>query len=394
MLSDRSADPDSAYSWVVAITGAVAMVFTFATPISYGIFREPFSETFGASPLALSVVFALMLFSFSVGSGIVGVFGVRFSARRILLICTLATAAIAPALYVTSSVIGLTVVLMILGISLGTVFVLIAGIVPRWFKKRRGAATGLIFVGNGLGLLLVPPLWQFVLSEFGVRPGFLIVMSVTAISFLFTALICRRPPWVEQSGATTDEILAWLARLGGTRSFRLLFVGIALAFAWYPLLAAYAVDLFSVRGLTETTASTAFGLIGGVSIISRIGAGYISDIVGPRRAMLASLLCVSAGISLLFVPTIPVLAVAICLIGLGLGGTATLFLPLIMSVYSTDKDTAIVGVFNFSGGIAILAMPPLGTASVSYTGGFTTVIIITLSMTILGTLLIATGTAN
>ncbi|SIS20173.1 MFS transporter [Natronorubrum thiooxidans] len=379
---------------MVAIVGAVAMVFTFGTPLSYGIFREPFSDVFGISSIALSVVFAIMLFTFFIGSGLVGVFGARFRARAVLLACSIATGVLAPALYLTGSIGGLIVVFAVLGLALGTVFVLVASVIPRWFERRRGVATGLIFVGNGLGLFVLPPIWQYALATVGVRRGFLIIMSVTAVAFLLAALVCRRPQWADQSTATAGELLEWLARLGGTRTFQLLFLGMALSFAWYQLLAAYAVDLFVARGLTAAGASTAFGLIGGVSIISRIGSGFLADVMGSRRAFLASLVCAAIGIALLFVPVLSVLLVAIFLIGLGLGGTATLYIPLLMGIYSPEKDTAIVGVFNVAIGVAALAMPPLGTASVAYTGSFTIAIVLTVVATGIGFWTIAVGTAR
>lgn len=160
------------------------------------------------------------------------------------------------------------------------------------------------------------------------------------------------------------------------------------------MLAAFAIDLFAARGLTAAGASAAFGLIGGISIISRIGGGYLADIVGSRRAFLASLLCTTVGISLLFIPVVPALLVAIFLIGLGLGGSATLYIPFLMSNYSTEKDTAIVGVFNVAAGITALIMPPLGTASVAYTAGFTIPILLTVVVTVLAIWAIAVGTAG
>nr|WP_306060568.1 MFS transporter [Natronococcus sp. AD5] len=394
MHAGQAERPDSRHSWVVAVIGAVAMVFTFGTPLSYGIFREPFSDAFGISPVALSGVFAVMLFTFFIGSGFVGVFGSRFPARAVLLTCSLATGLLAPSLYLTGSVVGLVVVFAALGLALGTAFVLIASVVPRWFETRRGAATGLIFVGNGLGLFVLPPAWQLALAEMGVRRGFLGIVSATAIAFLLAGLACRRPRWAERSTATAGELLEWLARLGGTRTFQFLFLGMALSFAWYQLLAAYAVDLFAYRGLTEAGASAAFGLIGGVSIISRIGGGYLADAVGSRRAFLASLGCTAGGIALLFVPAVPALPVAIFLIGLGLGGSATLYIPLLMGIYPPEKDTAIVGVFNVAIGITALAMPPLGTASVAYTGGFTTAILLTFVAVVVGIWTVAVGTAE
>jgi MFS family permease len=391
---DLAEDPDSRRSWVVAAAGAVAMIFTFGTPVSYGILRAPFSEAFGISPIALSGVFALMLSTFFIGSGLVGVFGVRFPSRAVLLACAVAAGTLAVSVSLVESIIGLMVVFAVLGLASGTVFVLVASVIPRWFEENRGAATGLIFVGNGIGLTALPPIWQRALSTFGVRRGFLLVMSVTAASFLLAGIVCRRPPWVEHSTATARELLEWVVGLAGTRTFQLLFVGIALSFAWYQLLAAYAVDLFVHRGLTEATASTAFGLIGGVSIISRVGGGYLGDLVGSRRAFLGSLIVVAIGVALLFIPAIPVLVVAIILIGLGVGGTATLYIPLLMGIYSPEKDTAIVGVFNISAGIATLAMPPLGTASVAYTGGFAAAILMTVVVTVGGIATVAVGTAG
>ncbi|WP_440767228.1 MFS transporter [Natronorubrum sp. DTA7] len=394
MRTDPVERPDSRYSWLVATVGAVAMVFTFGTPLSYGIFHGPFRDAFGISSLALSGVFAIMLFTFFIGSGLVGVFGARFPARAVLLVCAISTGGIAPSLYVTSSIVGLTVVFAVLGLAVGTVFVLVASIVPRWFEGRRGAATGLIFVGNGLGLTVLPPVWQFAFTEVGVRRGFLLIMSMTAITFLLAGVVCRRPRWAEQSTESVDELLEWLTRLSGTRTFRILFVGIALSFAWYQLLAAYAVDLFAHRGLTPAGASLAFGLIGGVSIISRIGSGHLADIVGSRRAYLASLVCAAVGIFLLFVPAVPALALAIILIGLGLGGTATLYIPLLMNVYSPEMDTAIVGVFNIAIGVTALAMPPLGTASVAYTDGYFIAILLTFVATVVGIWAVAVGTSG
>jgi len=388
------ATADSRYSWFVAVVGAVAMIFTFGTPLSYGLFRHPFSETFEISPVALSTVFSVMLFTFFIGSGIIGVLSVRFPARGVLLAAAGATGLIAPALYVVDSYYGLLVVFAVLGLALGTAFVLTASIIPRWFDEYRGAATGLIFVGNGLGLFVLPPLWQRAFAVFGVRQGFLTIMSVTAVAFLLVGLVCRRPPWADQSVTSAREIVGWVGGLARTRSFQLLFVGMGLAFAWYQLLAAYAVDLFTARGLTQAGASTAFGFIGGVSIISRIGGGYLGDRFGSRRAFLGSLGFATAGISLLVIPQVLTLAVGVFLIGLGLGGSATLYIPVLMQVYPPEKDSAVIGVFNVAGGLGSLLMPPLGTASIAYTDGYTVAIVLTVGVTLVAFWLVVAGTAG
>jgi len=386
------ARPDSRRGWLVATVGAVAMVFTFGTPLSYGIFRGPFSAAFDIEPVALSTVFSVMLFTFFIGSGVVGVASVRLPARAVLLAAAAATGLIAPALYVLDGYLGLLVVFAILGLALGTQFVVVASVVPRWFEQRRGAATGLIFVGNGLGLFVLPPIWQFALAEFGVRQGFFAILSATAVAFLAAGLVCRRPPWVEPSSATAGDILGWVGGLVRSRQFQYLFVGMGLAFAWYQLLAAFAVDLFAARGLGETAASTAFGAIGGVSIVSRIGGGYLGDRLGSRRAFLLSLGCATAGLALLIAPAPAVLIGSVSLVGLGLGGCATLYIPVLLTVYPPEKDTAVIGVFNVAAGLGSLLMPPLGTATIAYTDGYTVAILLTCFLTIVAFGLIVAGT--
>ncbi|ELZ20472.1 major facilitator superfamily protein [Haloterrigena salina JCM 13891] len=392
MTNDETERPDSRRSWLVAVAGAIGMVFTFGTPFSYGILRQPFSEAFAVSPVALSTVFSIMLFTFFIGAGAVGVFAARLPARPLLLACAAVTAAIAPALFLTGSYLGLSLVFALLGLALGTVYVLLASIIPRWFDERRGAATGLIFVGNGLGLALLPPIWQAVIARLGVRQGFAAVMAATAVAFLLAGIACRRPPWTDGATDSSGDVLEWIRRLARTRTFQLLFVGIALAFSWYQLLAAFAVDLFAARGLTAAGASTAFGLVGGVSIISRIGGGYLADRAGARRAFLASLVSAAAGVLLLFAPQFPVLAVGVFLLGIGLGGTATLYIPLLMGIYGADRGTAIVGTFNVAIGTSALAMPPLGTASVAYTDGYALAVALTFVVTVASFWAISVGT--
>ncbi|MES3516907.1 MAG: MFS transporter [Natronomonas sp.] len=386
--------PDSRRSWLVATLGAVGMVFTFGTPTSYGILRRPLSEAFNISPVALSTVFSVMLFTFFIGSGLVGAFAAQVPSRRVILAAAAVSGLIAPSLYVVESFGSLLVVFGLLGLALGTVFVLLASVVPRWFDRRRGTATGLIFVGNGLGLFLLPPIWQFAISSFGIRRAFLLIMSVTALTFFTAGLVCRRPAWASRMTTTTDELLGWIWGLARLRSFQAMFVGMGLAFAWYQLLAGYAVDLFAARGLTESAAPVAFGLVGGVSIISRIGGGYVGDTLGARRTFLLSLGCVILGIGLLFAPQLPLFGLGIFWIGIGLGGCATLYIPLLMELYTPEKDTAVVGIFNISAGIGALAMPPLGAASVARTGGYSVAILLTLGCSVAAFGLILYGTSS
>ncbi|WP_345781482.1 MFS transporter [Natrononativus amylolyticus] len=367
------------------------MIFTMGTPFSYGVFIGPFSTTFQISPVVLSTIFSVMLFTFFIGAGVVSILTSQVPARLLILVCAVIIGILSPSLYFVESYVGLLVVFATMGLALGMVFVVIASIVPRWFRENRGFAIGIIFAGNGLGLFLLPPAWQLAISYRGVREGFFIIMTSTMVTFFIAGIVCRRPHWADRSTTSTNDLLRWIRRGSRTRSFRLLFVGVACTFAWYQMLAAYAIDLFTHRGLAESTASLAFGLIGGVSIISRIGSGYIADSLGARGAFLASLSCSAIGIGLFLAPQFSILILAIFLTGIGLGGSATLYIPVLLRTYGPEKDTAIVGTSNIAIGVAALAVPPIGTGIVNYTGSFEPAIVLTFVTTVLAIVTVGLG---
>lgn len=362
--------PDDRRGWLVVAAGTLGMVFTFGNPYSYGVILGPLADLTGLSRVTLSGVFSVELFLFYAGAGVLGVYATRLSARLVLVACGVLAAAVAPALYLTASLAGLVLVFGLLGVATGTAFVVLASVVPRWFEARRGTAAGVLFAGAGLSLQVVPPAWQVAIDRLGVRGGFLAVALASGAAFLVAGAVVRRPPWVDRGADASSDALAWLAGLVGNRRFQLLFVGVGLAFAWYYVLAAFAIDLFEARGVSRTAASVAFGLVGGVSAVSRLGSGAIADRVGHVRTLLVSLGFAALGSALLFVPGIHALGLAVLSYGIGLGGIATLYIPVLLSIYGPEMDTAIVGTFNVAFGVFALLAPPVATVVVAETGAF------------------------
>lgn len=370
MASDTDPRPDGRRAWLVVAAGTLAMTFTFGTPYSYGVFLGPLSSLFDVPRVTLSAVFSAELFLFYAGAGLVGIYTSRFPSRAVLLASAALTAALAPALFVVDSLVGLVVVFGLLGVALGTVFVVLASVVPLWFDVRRGIAAGVLFAGAGVSLQVIPPAWQLAFDRVGVRTGFLLICLASAAAFLLSAVVGRRPPWTDRSVETLTDLRGWLGDLLGSRQFAILFVGFGLAFAWYYVLAAFAIDLFASRGFSRTGASVAFGLVGGVSVLSRLGGGAVADRLGHRRTLLVSLGFALVGSVLLALPGRLALWLAIGAYGIGLGGTAALYIPVLLSVYSPEMDTAIVGVFNVAFGLFALLAPPVGTYLVEATGSF------------------------
>ena len=379
---DADAEPDGPYSWRVLLAGAIGMAFTFGTPYSYGVFLSPFGDVFGLSSVVLSTVFAAQLFAFFVGAGLIGVFASRVQVRYVLAASAVVVALTAPSLYVVDSYAGLVLVFGLLGTALGTVYVILASIVPQWFRERRGIATGILIAGVGVSLFVFPPAWRFAFDTFGVRQGVLLLAAAHAGAFLLTAVVCTRPPWAEPSAVSTGELVSWTLGLIRTRTFLVAALGVGLSFAWYNLLAAYAVELFTSRGFSAYGASAAFGLVGGISIGSRIASGAIADRIGYRRAYLGFLACATLGTVLLFPAATAVVLLAVVAYGLALGGVGTLYIPVLLGIFGAENDTAVIGVFNVVLGIFAIAAPPVATVLLKSSQSYAPVVSVTLLTTI------------
>lgn len=386
--------PDSRYSWFLAVVGAIALVFTLGTPISYGIFIDPFATHYQYSAVALSGVFALHLFAAYSIAGIVVVFATRYPSQHVLLAVGAVMAVLAPALYVVDSLVGLAVVFTLLGTGLGAALIVVISVIPQWFDESRGLATGVLFVGIGLSLFVLPPAWNLAFATVGIPTGFLVIVGVGALSFLILGSVCRHPPWVADPTVSFAELKGWIDRLLRTRRFYLLFVGFGLAFTWFFLVAGFGIGLFEARGQSRTLASFTFGLIGGISIIGRLASGGIADRIGYELTYRWSLIAAVLGCAALFVPGVVAIYVAVTLFGLSLGGVTTLFVPIALRIYDPDKSTAIIGIFSVGLGIAALAAPPVATSLVSSTASYEPVIILTMLTALVAMVLVWMGAAS
>lgn len=384
-------EPDSRYSWFLAIVGATTLVFTLGTPFSYGVFLEPFAEHYQLSEVSLSFVFAVHLFAAYSIAGVLVVFATRYEAHHVLLVMGALMAFLAPSLYVIESLLGLLVVFTLLGTALGTVLIILISIIPQWFERAQGLATGVVFVGIGLSLFVLPPGWNLAIEAIGIRDGFLAIVGIGALLILASGLVCRYPPWVPTTTVSFPELNHWLAHVLRTRRFYFLFFGFGLAFSGFFLVAGFSISLFETRGMTRAVATVTFGLIGGTSIVSRIASGAIADRYGYELTYRLSLAAAVLGCVILLLPGVISVYIAVVFFGISLGGITTLFVPIALGVYDPDKATAIIGIFSVGLGIAALAAPPVATTLVSATDSFQPVIILTLLTAVVAMVLVWLG---
>lgn len=387
-------EPDGRYSWVLAVVGGVALIFTLGTPFSYGIFVGPLSTRYALSEFSISLIFSIHLFAAYSVAGVFGVLATRFPSRYLLVGIGGVTAAIAPSLYLVESFLGLLVVFTVLGAALGSAVILIVSMIPQWFDANRGLATGVLFVGIGLSLFLLPPAWNLAFTAMGVRAGFLVLIGLSAVALVAAGVVCHHPPWIAHTVVPLSALKTWMNQLIRTPQFHCLALGFGFAFTWFYLLAGFSVEYFQHRGLDRAAASFAFGLIGGVSIVSRLASGAIADRIGYGRTYVLSLGSAVIGCGLLLLPESVAIYLAIMFFGISLGGVTTLYVPIALRIYDPDKSTAVIGIFSIWLGIAAIAAPPVATTLVGYTGAFLPVIVLTMLTVLVAFLLVWVGTRS
>jgi MFS family permease len=226
---------------------------------------------------------------------------------------------------------------------LGALGIMAVGWVPtslllsRWFQARRGRMAGIAFSGMGFGVFAIGPLTQWLIAATTWRTASLLLGLGTLILLLPLVLwAVRDPPPATLSVGTTASGPAspgpptrarprdaTLGEALGTRAFWALFAAYFFTpLAVFPVAThavAYAVD----QGYPAMLAATAFGAMGLMSSVGRVGFGFATDRIGGPLTATLSYACTAAGtaalVALSIVPSPAWLVVFSLLFGLGFG---------------------------------------------------------------------------
>ena len=367
----ESDEMDSLHGWLIVGVSFCSMIFTWGTAFSFGTFLGPLTTEFGYSAVQLSTVYSVELLAFYGLAGVMGVLVSVLPIRPIMIGLSVVLSLIAIWFLEVSSYLGLVVLFSAMGTVLGTMYVLLVAIVPQWFESREGLALGIIFAGNGLGMQILPPFWEIAISTLGLRTAFLWLTLLTAGVFFVTGLVTRRPRHINSDDGVVGNLLTWLLGLTRERKFWIAFIGAGFLFAWYYMLATHAVNMFINRGFSRNRAALLFGLIGGVSVLARLTSGYVADRTGPRQVITISTVAAGLGFFLLLTGSRLLLYFAIVCFGIGLGASATLYIPALMQSFNPTRDTAFVGVFNLVFAIFAFLMPLTSSLAIDVLGGYT-----------------------
>ena len=270
---------DSSRSWWIVVAAVASMFTVFWVGYSFGAFFDSMAEEFdtgsGATALAFSITIAVSFFL----ARWTGQWGDRFGPRPLLvaaagfLAAGLLATTVVPNIYIGYVTYGLGVGL---AVSLG--YVPMVSAIATWFDTKRATATGIAVAGIGLGTMIGSPASAALIEATSWRTTYVIYAIGGAAILLAAAVIARPGPAAVDPGE-----LPPIRSLFAKRDFRLLYGATAFAtvglFAPFVFIASYAEE----RGTSEVWAAVLISVIGGASVIGRLGLGALATRVGSMR---------------------------------------------------------------------------------------------------------------
>ena len=147
------------YGWVIVALAFWTMAFTITARFSFAIYQVPLIAEFGWGRGALGGAYALMLAAYALFCPFVGSLFDRRGPRSVV---PWGSALVGTGLTLSFFVSSLWHVYLFTGLFLGlgaamSGFAVNSAMMPRWFQRGRGTATGIALSGSGIGILLLVP---------------------------------------------------------------------------------------------------------------------------------------------------------------------------------------------------------------------------------------------
>jgi MFS family permease len=320
----------------------------------------------GASRADTAGIFSVNMFVSNLFGAAAGYLADRFGPRPLV---AMAAVAVGLGLGLTSRIdrlwMGYLTYGVGIGIASGCSFIPMVATVSGWFERRRNAAIGLTVSGIGCGTLFVVPLIGVMIHRYGWRASYLVLGLISAALLALCAMILERPP---APPVRTRPKFGDIAR---TPAFIMLCLAGSLSNVGTFIPFVYLPDFAQSRHVSPVAAAGLLGIIGGASVIGRLGLGGASDRFGVLALYKSTLLMIGVSYALWFMPaSYAALVIFAVILGIGYGGSVALSPAVVADLFGVHGLGAMLGVVYGGSAFTSLAWPPLAGFIVDRTGSY------------------------
>lgn len=228
-------------------------------------------------------------------------------------------------------------------------------ILSRWFRRNRGFAMGVAYLGLGLGGAISQKFVALpLISHFGWRIALVLIGSLILLLIPLQLFIVRDRPsemglFPDGDPETPRDDVSRPQRIGEVlrqRSFWLLALGSCASIGAIGSINQHMKLIFLDAGLPASTVADTTFVILVASLAGRLAMGWLADRIDKKRVMVAAFLLVALPIPLLFIVNhhagAPFLFAAI--FGFGLGADYMLIPLLAAQVFGVDSLPRVMGI--------------------------------------------------
>jgi MFS family permease len=353
---------------------------------SFGVFNVALLDTFGWSRGATAGIFSILLTVDALLSPVVGHLLDRYGTKKITIAGCLA---LVIGLFLSSRVSELWQLYICFGLILAVGFTF-TGMVPHifliseWFSSKRASAIGFVYAGSGVGIMLLAPLSQWLISNYGWVRAFEIFSALVLIGMLpMVWLYYQHGPHghglqggsLRQHSEKSVPRNQWTAKLAlQSLQFWLLFISRIAAACGTTVIVTHQVAHVADVGFSKFLAASIFGLAGLTSSFGRVIFGFIADRLSKQAAYTLNIAMTIIGVGALMVLRDPsqawLLYVYVIFFGIGFGSRAVIFSALTADIFSGKGFGSILGYSTVAVGIGGALGSYLGGAFHDWTGSY------------------------
>ena len=378
---------------LAATIGTMCGIFTL-TNYSQGFFVGPVTSEFGWSPPQFFLSYTVLMCCGLITGPLVGSIAQKVGLRTVGVVGLIGHSLGYVLLSFNNGSLpmwyGTWALLAVLGA--GSLPIVWTGVLNNWFSKHRGKAIGITMAGTGLGAFLLPPIVEFLISNYGWRTAYRgIGLGALAISIpIVLALFKEKADSASESSTAGSE--TWgMTRAEAMRTMRFWTLGIVLfvtVIVIAGLLSNFA-RIMTEKGLERETIASIAAVMGLTVVLGRVLIGALVDrFWAPGVAALFFAFLTTGVLVLLNVEMTPATGVLVAvLIGLAAGAELDLLAFLTSKYFGPKNYPAIFGViiafFTVGAGVA----PPLFGAVAQANQGYTVMLQISVGLLVLSILL-------
>lgn len=389
--------PGFYYGYLIVAASFTLQAVGWGLYNSFGVFLNPVMTEFAWPRAVISSGISLSMFVFGLFAILQGRLNDRFGPRIIMTGSGILLGAGYLLMSRASTVWHLYLFFgLMVGIGVSGTDVVLLSTTARWFDRKRGMMTGIIKVGTGVGMLVMPLLIHHLVTGYGWRNAF-IALAVMVLFFyvVFSQILVRDPsvrdrPSVDGKREKHVNPMSFeegmsLQETARTLQFWTICLSYFMVFFCASTILMHIVPHAIDMGISAADAAKVLSALGASSIAGRFIMGSAGDKIGNKPALVITFLCLASSLIWLQVSnTLWMLFLFALAYGFSHGGFFSLSSPLIADLFGTRAHGIIFGIVVFASTVGGSSGPVTAGYIFDMTGSYRTSFLILNVMSILG----------